>query len=254
RSYFAAVVPATLQPTPSTTTIDKQRYLQFWVSSSKELTRVSAAATATPSPYGIFSSWPDEINQSRDHGGYDTRMDLLLTSPTLPVTITNVIRFKEAFRSPPKVVVWLTGLSAHNGATVHVSTTANDVTETGFVLHMSSGDGDTLKSVGAAWAAWDEAHEGGYEGNPAVRVGSFSTTKLGSVRTRKWAETGSLLGRESKVFLSVCAVDLVLAGSLWMDMTMSEKSTYDRDKFKWNLKAGPVDARVYSARVAYVCW
>lgn len=247
-------VPATPSTVPPTATASNQLYLQFWFSSTVGFNNIHAAVTNIPIPYGISNGWPsaEKLEKSCDRGRYDTRLDALITSPSpLPTTITRLIRFKETFSSIPKVMVWLTGLSATSGAAICVKATANDVTETEFALQITSREGAPLVSAGAAWAAWPEAN---VWSQPAVTVGSFSTVKPGGAKVSTLQAVGTTEGHMiggPNVFLAVCTVDMVLEGSVWMDLSIKQEQHGHR-RVSWGMKAGPVEAKFYSARVGYV--
>lgn len=189
----------------------------------------------------------DHILSSPNHGTYDTRLDALLAAfVTLPATITHIVRFKDAFATPPSsVMVWLTGLSASTGDELSVQATANDVTETEFVLQVSSGAGSRLNSVGVAWAVWHESEQN------TAKVGSVSTKSPGTVRLPNLASSGVLAGVFLPIFVAVSAVHLVLGGNMWVDVEMAhETQSYGPKGLKWEMKAGPVAARVYSVMIA----
>lgn len=169
-------------------------------------------------------------------------MDPVVTGPTIPTTISNRVSFNHAFPIPPKVVVWLVGLSAPPGAAVSVQVTANNITETNFVLQICSGDRARLGSVGVAWAVWPDAS--GWQ-QTAVDVGSVSTLTPGQPRRSTLGAKGTLPGT-TKLFVAVCAVDLVLSGGLWVDLVVAHAGG------GWSMNAGPSTAIVYSARVAHV--
>lgn len=168
-------------------------------------------------------------------------MDPVIVSPTIPTTFTKVIRYKSAFDTPPKVIVWLTGLSA---AAVCVKAVANDITETEFALQIRCSDGTQLASVGVAWAVWPEAggSDNGWSGTRSVvNVGSVSTAKTGEARVPVFSGSGSL--RKAAVMAALSEVDIVLVGGVWVQLVFKQA--------RWEMTAGPVDASVYSARVAY---
>lgn len=240
-------VPSPIPPAATS----KQTYLQFWFSSASTssvwINRVRAATTVTPAPYGITVSWPEieHLATSNRHGSYDTRMDPLITTPTIPTILTQNIRFGKPFDTPPKVIVWLTGLSAATGAAVCVKAVANDITETEFQLHISSDGGSRLGSVGVAWAVWPEAGISDHLGLQKVaNVGSVCAVAPGGGRVPVFSKTGSVRGKV--VMVAVSAVDLVLAGGVWVEVVFTGQS--------WRMSAGPVDASMYSARVAYVSY
>ncbi|KAL0632588.1 hypothetical protein Q9L58_008519 [Maublancomyces gigas] len=245
--------PSTLAAATSPATGTKQTYLQFWFesfiqavsySSEKSYTGVRAATSSTPVPYGLGSGWPavQIMRTCTSHGSYDSRMDPLVTGATVPMTINRRIFFQNAFPTPPNVAVWLTGLSAATGAAVSVKATANNITETDFMLQISSGDGARLDSVGIAWAVWPEA--AGYQ-SPRVTVGTVSTVTPQKGRVSTLAASGEFpQGKGGKMLLvAVCAVDLVLTGGLWVDVGADSR---------WMMKVGPAKAIVYSARIMYV--
>lgn len=209
---------------------------------------VRAATTTTPVPYNLACCWPgvDITGACSNYGSYDSRMDTLTTGAPIPTTISNRILFANAFPTPPKVAVWLTGLSAATGAAVSVKVTANDITETAFVLQISSAEGARLGSVGVAWAVWPEEGEWSFGGRQAgVKVGSVSTLTPGGARLPRLAAAGKLAqGAVGVLLVAVSAVDLVLTGNLWVNVAMVSPT--------WSMTAGPSTARVYSARVVHV--
>lgn len=275
----------------------KQIYLQFWFdwltptpSSNEPTTEIRAATSSTPIPYGLTSSWPgvDFTSTCAGHGNYDSRMDPAMTGPTLPTTVSHRVVFGYAFPSPPKVVVWLTGFSAAPGAAVSVQVTAINITETKFVLQINSGDGARLGSIGVGWAVWPATGVWpkpvtGVWPQPAVEVGSVSTRTPGKARVSSLATTGVLQAKKM-LLVAVCAVDLVLAGGLWMEVAVGPNiggegsflghrgysrvphpydpyedegmppppARYPGNATTWSMKAGPSTAIVYSARVAHV--
>lgn len=222
-------------------------------------TRVHMAATTASIPYGLGSSWPgmEHVRSCADYGCYDTRMDARITATSLWTSFNHIVRFKAPFAAPPAVMVWLTGLGAASGASVSVQVTANNITETGFALQVTSG---SLRSVGVAWAVWPETPR---YGQTKLRVGSVSTVAPGCARVPKFTEFGEVGCEGEPVLVAVCAVDVVLAGGVWMDVEMtgcpqsdwSAQRTLFRphgpSKLSWRMSAGPVGAKVYSARVAY---
>lgn len=222
-------------------------------------TRVHMAATTASIPYGLGSSWPgmEHVRSSSDYGFYDTRMDARITATSLWNTFNHIVRFKTPFTAPPAVMVWLTGLGAASGASVSVQVTANNITETGFALQVTSG---SLRSVGVAWAVWPETPR---YGQSKLRVGSVSTVVPGCARVPKFTECGEVGFEGEPVLVAVCAVDMVLSGGVWMDVEMTGCPESDlsprrtlyapsgRPGFCWRMSAGPVGAKVYSARVAY---
>lgn len=259
----AILAPAAIAPVAA----QNHTYFQFWFDSSlpppphstmKKSIGVRAATTTTPVPYNLASCWPgvDITGTCSNCGSYDSRMDTLITGATIPTTITNRILFANAFPTPPKVVVWLTGFSAATGAAVSVKVTANDITETAFVLQISSGEGARLGSVGVGWAVWPENGWSDWgQKQAAVKVGSVSTLIPGEARLPRLAAVGTLAkGAVGAVFLvAVSAVDLVLTGNLWVDVAMVPGSGgYSDIASTWRMTAGPATARVYSARVVHV--
>lgn len=140
-------------------------------------------------------------------------MDPLIAGATIPTTITNHIVFTAPFSTPPKVVVWLTGLSATTGAAVSVNVTANDITEAGFVLQISSGDGARLQSVGTAWAVW--AENGEHQSSP-ITVDCLNTLTPGKQRVTLFRNPETLVDGTAIVMVAVSAVDLVLVENLWV--------------------------------------
>lgn len=259
-------------------------YLQFWFSSNDSSTRTHMATTTIPIPYGLASSWPgmDIVRSSADYGYYDTRMDAGNTSALLPTRIDHVVRFKNPFVTPPVVMVWLTGLSAARGTTVSVQLSANNVTETDFTLQITSGlgFGAVLRSVGVAWAVWTVAS--GWGQHTTKKVGTVSTVSPGGVRVSNLTGSGKLAG-DSTALVAVCAVDLVLGGGVWIDVEMEGgetppelgpqrpsdpvsyglgfgstttsmfgQSSVRKEGLMWKLNAGPVGARLYSARITYL--
>ncbi|KAL0636379.1 hypothetical protein Q9L58_004629 [Maublancomyces gigas] len=222
-------------------------------------TRVHMAATTTPIPYGLGSSWPgmEHVRSSAAYGCYDTRMDARITATSLWTSFNHIVRFRTPFTTPPAVMVWLTGLSAASGASVSVQVTANNITETGFALQVTSG---SLRSVGVAWAVWPETPR---YGQTKLGVGSVITEAPGSARVPKFTEFGEIGGEGEPVLVAVCAVDVVLGGGVWMDVEMTGCPQADwspqrrlfgpsgPSQLSWRMSAGPVGAKVYSARVAY---
>lgn len=200
-----------------------------------------AAVTAASVPYGTASGWLDtnSLGTSVSRGHYDSRTDPLITSPTLPTTIAHVVRFGEPFPTPPKVLVWLTGLSAAAGAAVAVKATATDITETDFTLRISSVDGAALASVGAGWAVWSQT---------SSRVGSVSTVAPGCERVSVLAKEGSLAVGGRVALVAFCALDMVLSGDVWVELMQEDHGS---DQLRWVMSAGPASASVYSARLGY---
>lgn len=189
----------------------------------------------------------NHLASSVNHGSYDTRMDPLITTSTIPSTLTHIVTFEKPFANPPQVLVWLTGLSATTGAAVCVKAVANNITESEFTLHITSAEVTPLGSVGVAWAVWPEAHSsnqggGGSQGTAsAMQVGSVSTVTPGGARVRVLSKSGSVGGEIRMAGIST--VDLVLAGGLWVELVLEGRG--------WSMSAGPADAIVYAARVAY---
>lgn len=143
------------------------------------------------------------------------------------------------------MVVWLTGFSGATGTSVSITVVANDITETEFALQIRSSDGAPLLSVGVAWAVWPEAggSNGGYsDARPVVNVGPVSTTKTGDARVPVFSGSGSFRG--TAVIAGLSAVDMVLAGALWIELVVKEAG--------WAMEVGPVGASVYSVRMCYV--
>lgn len=235
-------------------------YLQFWYSSVlgsrapgvsriPDTTRVHLATTSVPIPYDLSSSWPgmEHIRSSADYGCYDTRLDPLITTRTLQCLTTHNVRFKKPFPTPPRVLVWLTGVGARSGALVCVKATANNVTESEFSLHITSGGGDLLGSVGVGWAVWPETPR---FGETTAKAGSVSTVAAGARRVTNLNTEGkvAVVGVE---FASLCALDLVLLGGLWVIVQMQRQAPYEPKGTTWTMSAGPVGSHVYSARIAY---
>lgn len=229
------------------TASDKQTYLQFWftTSFSSSTIQVRAAATSVSVPYGTASCWPRLFSRSACtiSGSYDSRMDVLIMAPTVPTTLTRIVRFKEAFLAPPKVAVWLTGLCATPGAAVSVKAVANNISKTEFVLEIFSGDGAALASVGAAWAVWPDDVE-------LAKVGTVITVKPGGARVPVSELKGKLDVGGSAALVALCAVDLVLAGGLWLEVT-HRTDQWPPKYLRWVMTVGPADATVYSATLAY---
>lgn len=161
-------------------------------------------------------------------------------------------------------MVWLTGLSALSGAAISVQASAHDIEETGFSLRINSGAGAFVASVGVAWAAWVEV---GPWGGPTAKGGSFSTITSATPRESKLWMAGSLPQNAVAVrnkLLGICAVDLVLEGNMWMNVSLSMPNLDPKDQhhesielpsdepvMRWEMTAGPADANVYSAEVTY---
>lgn len=176
-------------------------------------------------------------------------MDEHINTAIIPATVSVVIPFKTAFATPPGVVVWLTGLSATNDAVVTVNATATNVTESEFVLQISSGGPAQLASVGAAWAVWPDVPERlttgsvDFVGPEGARVPIFDAKGVENPRN----------ACSSVIRLAVVsAVEVVLKGTLTIDLFVSEIYTYPGEEFAWRMTVGPSDAEVYSTRVTYV--
>lgn len=225
---------------------NNQMYLQFILSSL----HVHAATTTVPVPYGLVGNWHemDHIRSSTEYGTYDTRMDTRITSPTLPTTITHVVHFKKPFSTPPTVLVWLMGLSATSGAAVSVKATANNITETEFVLQISTGGGAPLGSVGAAWAVWSGVPEWGRQ---TVNVGSVSTAAPEGAELLSFWPRRMLPVTGSVQFVAACAVDLLLSGGVWVYLEIVYEGGNYRQDIAWKLGAAHGNAKVDSARLAY---
>lgn len=193
------------------------------------------------------------IDHITSSGSYDSRMDALITTPTIPTTLTHVVRFLTPYETPPQVLVWLTGLSGATGAEVNVATAAKQITETGFELQISSHDGAPVQSVGAAWAVFESLGEGEPH---TVKVDSYSNKWHGRPRAVT-LESTSTLGHHGSVhrvgFAALCAVDLALEAGVWVEVRMDTEiekgavAPYPTVK----IKAGPADRRVYSVGVGY---
>lgn len=222
-------------------------YLQFWFSSTEGTTVAHAAATSVPVPYGNASGRPN-IDPDATIGNYDSRTDMLSTASMVPSTITHLVRFKQAFPGFPTVAVWLTGLSAAPGAAVSVKVLASDVTETEFTLHISSGDGARLASVGAAWAVWPPTT---HFTEPEINVHSVNTIAPGGARVPVLAGNGIFEYGGRLELLALCAVDLVLAGGVCIEVFVPAWSYGDGDQ-RWSMNAGPDGVSVYAAKVVYV--
>lgn len=190
------------------------------------------------------------IAHSAYHGNYDSRMDALITTPTVPTSLTQIIRFPKPFETPPKVAVWLTGLSSETGSTVGVRAGANNITETMFELQINSGDGARLGSVGAAWAVWPKVDRDREYWVQAI--GSVSTTVLGTVWVPMLGAAGEqrqATHYENVALAAVCWVDLILEGSVWVEVEVKKR---DNLQLRWEMSAGPGDALFYSVRLVYV--
>lgn len=225
-------------------------YLQFWYTSVGDTKHVHLATTSVPIPYGLSACWlaMEHIRSSTDYGSYDTRLEPLTTTKPLKLTTTHTVRFKTPYTTPPKVLVWLTGLGAKSGTRVCVKASANNVTESEFSLQMTSGSGHRLESVGVAWAVWPEAP--GWGQNTA-KVGSVSTVAAGARRVTNLNTEGNVPVKWVQ-FASLCAVDMVLRGGVWMNVEMvMETSSYGPQGTKWTMSAGPAGSQVYSARIVY---
>lgn len=225
-------------------------YLQFWYTSVVDTKHVHLATTSVPIPYGLSACWlaMEHIRSSTDYGSYDTRLDPLITTKPLKLTTTHTVRFKKPFPTPPIVLVWLTGLGAKSGALVSVKATANNVTESEFSLQVTSSGGDRLESVGVAWAVWPEAPGWGQK---TPKAGSVSTVAAGARRVTNLNTEGTVPVKWVQ-FASLCAVDIVLRGGVWMTVkTVTETSSYGPQGTKWTMSAGPAGSQVYSARIVY---
>lgn len=206
----------------------------------------------------------EHVRSSADYGCYDSRMDARITSPFLRTSFSHIVSFKDPFSTPPTVMVWLTGLGAASGASVSVHVTANNITETGFALHVSS---RSLRSVGVAWAVWPEIP--GW-GEIKMTVGTVISVARGSPRTPMVAVSEDITIMGTTLLVAFCAVDVVLGEGVWMDVGIGgsaksfgiKQSSPDmitgpyagpnaKPPLKWYMSAGPVGSRVYSARAAY---
>lgn len=209
------------------------------------------ATTNTPFPYGTASGWT-KIDHIASSGSYDSRMDAMITTPTLPNKLTHTVRFAAPFAAPPQIAVWLTGLSAVTGAEVKVTAAADKITETGFELLISSGDGTPIESVGAAWAVFEKLGDGK---KPVVKVGSFSSRGRSRAVTLKvnW-KISTNDGPNEAGLAAICAVDLKMEGGVWVELELRMA----RDSWTVSLipfsrfTAGPENATVYSIGVGYV--
>lgn len=173
-------------------------------------------------------------------------MDPLITTTPLQTVIIHIVRFKKPYPTPPSVLLWLTGLSAKSGASVRVKATANNLTESEFSLQISSEGGDRLGSVGVAWAVWPQTATSGVQ---ALKTGSVSTVVAGARRSPNLNTEGTL-GVPLVQFASLCEVDMALSAGVWVNMQVVGRTSYAPGA-TWSMNAGPLGARVYSARIAY---
>lgn len=133
-----------------------------------------------------------------------------------------------------------------------VAATANKITETGFELHIISGDGTPIGSVGAAWAVFKEVSD---SEQPVVKVHSYTSCIGSSVVRLEGKHTLLVHGRPGNVGLAaICAVDLKMEGGVWVDMELAidrQPRRVKSDPIVW-VKAGPENAIVYSIWVGFV--
>ncbi|OTA07734.1 metallopeptidase [Trichoderma parareesei] len=66
------------------------------------------------------------------------------------------IKFKDVFNTVPEVVVWFKGFHFKSGECFNLHATADNITSTGFKLHVETWDNAALESAEVSWIAYEK--------------------------------------------------------------------------------------------------
>ncbi|KAG9022986.1 hypothetical protein FRB95_013873 [Tulasnella sp. JGI-2019a] len=81
------------------------------------------------------------------------------------------ISFKKPYGEPPKVVCWLNTIDIDHRHCCHIRTYAENITKTGFTLHISTWDDTVLHSAEATWIAYPPSRSN-------ITSGSYDTMEV----------------------------------------------------------------------------
>ncbi|PIL35697.1 hypothetical protein GSI_02427 [Ganoderma sinense ZZ0214-1] len=108
-----------------------------------DTTLYSAGCTLFPVPPGDLDFQVGQFSTQEDHPWQNPQLKT-----------TRRFAFAREYASPPNVVVFLNQLDMAKGKNWRVTTTATDVTTTGFTLHIDTWADTVLYSATAAWIAY----------------------------------------------------------------------------------------------------
>lgn len=157
--------------------------------------------------FGAACAWLAIESGDRDFqcGSCTTYEDHQYTTTTM--RNTRRIRFKRAYSSAPKVVVWLSTIDLGSKTNWRIKTFATQVRATGFTIHIATWPDTKQCLVEASWVAYPTYL-------PGVSSGSFSTDGVGSLtrpqvdyRSREVFPTG-VFREPPRVFVALNAIDI----------------------------------------------
>lgn len=102
-------------------------------------------------------------------GVFDTKEDHPISKRQSATT--RLVTFPHPYKSPPKVVVWLTELDMDHEKNWRIKAYADYVTPTSFTLHVDTWGDSLLYFATASWVAYTA-------GRPNVSSGKFNTTDM----------------------------------------------------------------------------
>lgn len=176
-------------------------------------------------------------------GIFDTREDHSVDERQ--VLTTRLITFPRAYCKPPQVVVWLSSLDLCQDMNGRVNTYADNITATGFTLHIDSRWDSVIHSASASWVA--------YTGDkPNVHSGRFSTLDVRPLTPHQLYNGGyqrfgsNVFTAPPRVFLAINSFDIGCKEGVRLKVKASV-STFG---MAWHIDGW--DTHLYSAGASYI--
>ncbi|KAG8845810.1 hypothetical protein FRB96_002269 [Tulasnella sp. 330] len=208
--------------------------------------KVHLDAWADTTLYSAGSTWLDVAKNDRDfqYGVFSTNDDHPWNQPKTETC--RIITFEKPFAEPPKIVLWLKELDIDKSHNWRVKTYADNITKTGFTLHIDTW-GDTILYTGTAtWIA-----------HPANRTNIASGT-YNTMDVRPWNQPRVDNSGHASFGKTFQKNPLVLTALNWLDIGNTAnlriralKSNITATGFTWNLDSWG-DTTLFSAGASYL--
>ncbi|KAF8252548.1 hypothetical protein K440DRAFT_593990 [Wilcoxina mikolae CBS 423.85] len=179
------------------------------------------------------------------HGQFSTTEDHPYNRPQ-PET-SRRITFSRPFVTPPKVVVFLRELDMSKDRNWRVTTSASDINQGGFTIHINSWADTVLYGATAGWIAYPSDRK-------FVFSGSSNTGEKRPWYVPQHKTSGSIgfgdveFRRTPDVFVALNSLDVDCAANLRINATVDNVTTTD---MTWHIDSW-ADTKLYSAGISYI--
>ncbi|KAK1221255.1 hypothetical protein PQX77_015937 [Marasmius sp. AFHP31] len=180
-------------------------------------------------------------------GRFNTMDDHAWTQPKL--STTRRITFTRAYSAPPKVVVWLESGDTGAAQNCRIITKAEDITTSGFTIHIDTWSDTKVWSGGASWIAYSANRND-------IRSGTFGTNDI-----RVWSNpqlensarisfSGGPLSKTPQVFAALNMLDIQCGRNIRVKLRVTDVSS---GGLTWHLDSW-YDTIQYAAGGSYIAF